>query len=163
MAIMNRGWYLSILSLVIIWVSLVACSRLAQQSGPTQEKLNQRVMAYWDALRKGELENAFDFIEPEANTPKNRYRFISGMSNFDFTEYTIESITISGTKANVKVKRTFTLRPGIIPLPKQSITQTMEEPWIFSEGTWYWEFQEPKSPFVNTGPSRELTPAFKTP
>lgn len=129
---------------------------------PSQEMLKKRISTYWESLIKGDLEKAFKFIRPKARTRQNRLRFSSDMENFTFLNYEIKDITIKENYASVRVKRTFKVQSGIVPVEfKKPISQTLTDQWIFTDGDWHIVLKKTKPLFpesrkeTNTAPGRQ--------
>jgi hypothetical protein len=121
---------------------------LSKKSLTPEEALRKRVAGYWETLIAGNLEEAFVFIEPKGQNIQNRSRFVAGMGNFIFLSYKIEDIKLEGDRASVRVKRTFELQPGLIPLKmKEPAIQTLTDPWVQINGIWYAAFGKPRPPF----------------
>jgi hypothetical protein len=115
-----------------------------------EEALRKRVAAYWETLIAGNLEEAFNFIEPKGQNTQNRHRFTAGMGNFVFLNYKIEDIKLEGDRASVRVKRTFKIQPGSIPLKmKETASQIIADPWVRINDIWYAAYEKPKPPFFN--------------
>jgi hypothetical protein len=124
---------------------ICACSHFLKTNLTPEEVLRKRVAAYWQTLISGDLEKAFNFIEPEGQKIQNRSRFITGMSNFIFLSYNIEDIKLEGDRASVSVKRTFELHPAWIPIEiKEPVSQTLADPWVRINDIWYAAYEKPR-------------------
>jgi hypothetical protein len=126
-----------------------------KQIAKEKENLENRVSAYWEALVAGNTKKAFDFIVPSAQTEANRTRFMNGMSNFRFENYELQEINLSGDEASVGVKRDFQIAPGIIPIEPGSLSQTLQDKWIKTEGKWYISYPKNTSPFPEAGARKQ--------
>jgi hypothetical protein len=136
-----------------------ACSHFSKQTLTPEEALRKRVAAYWETLIAGDLEEAFNFIEPKGQKTQNRSRFIAGMGNFIFLSYRIEDITMEGYRASVRVKRTFKIQPGFIPIViKEPASQTLTDPWVQINDIWYAAYGKPRPPFPNDPKRLKITP-----
>ena len=138
-----------------------SCSYLQKSNVPPEEALKKRVDAHWEALIRDVPEAAFAFVEPKGRKMPNRMRFCSGMGKFIFLDYEIEEIKLFDDRADVRVKRTFKIRPGVIPVElKDPVSQTLTDAWIRIDGIWYIAFEKPRLLFpesrkgTNTAPSR---------
>lgn len=140
--------YFCFAAIVCSFAYLSACSHFSKPSLTPEEALRERVAAYWEKLIAGDLEEAFMFIEPKGQKIQNRSRFIAGMGNFIFMSYEIEDMKVEGDRASVRVKRTFKVQPGLIPLVmKEPVSQTHTDPWARISDIWYVAYEEPKTPF----------------
>ena len=152
--------YFCFTTIVCLFAYLSACSQLWKKSLTPEEALRKRVSAYWETLIAGDLEEAFMFIEPKGQKIQNRSRFIAGMGNFIFLSYKIEDILLEGDRASVSVKRTFKLKPGLIPIEmEEPVSQTLTDPWVRVNGIWYVAYEEPKPPFFEDLKKFQITPS----
>ena len=125
-----------------------------------EEALRKRVAGYWETLIAGDLEEAFNFIEPKGQKTQNRSRFIAGMGNFIFLSYEIEDTMLEGDHAWVRVKRTFKLQPGFIPIEMQEpVSQTLTDPWVRINDIWYAAYGKPRPPFLNDPKRLQIPPS----
>jgi hypothetical protein len=149
--------YFCFTAIVCLFAYLSACSQLWKKSLTPEEALRKRVAAYWDTLITGDLEEAFNFIEPKGQNFQNRSRFTAGMSNFIFLSYSIEDIKLEGDRASVRVKRTFNLQPGLIPLKiKEPASQTLTDPWVRINDIWYAAYGIPRPQFLEDPKSMQI-------
>ena len=151
--------YFKIVVIVCLLGCLNACGYLHKKNIPSKEALEKRISTYWELLIKDDLEKAFKFIEPNAQKMQNRMRFCSGMGKFIFLSYEIEDITIKGDHALARVKRTFKIRPGLIPVELDPINQTLADSWVYVNGLWYIAYKKPKPPLVDNSGRPENPPS----
>jgi hypothetical protein len=159
---MKRSYfdYFCFAAIVCVFAYLSACSHLWEKSLTPEEALRKRVAAYWETLIAGDLEEAFKFIEPKGQKIQNRSRFITGMGNFIFLSYQIEDIMLKNDRASVRVKRTFKLQPGLIPLEiKEPASQTLTDPWVRINDIWYVAYGKPRPPFSEDHKKLQFTPS----
>jgi hypothetical protein len=158
---MNRSLfdYFCFAAIICSFAYLNACSHLSKKSLTPEEALRKRVAGYWETLIAGDLEEAFNFIEPKGQKTQNRSRFIAGMGNFIFLSYEIKDMKMEGDRASVRVKRTFNLQPGLIPLEmKEPAVQTLTDPWVRINDIWYLSYEKPKPPFFEDSKRFQTTP-----
>jgi len=152
--------YFCFAAIICSFAYLNACSHLSKKSLTPEEALQKRVAGYWETLIAGDLEEAFMFIEPKGQKIQNRSRFTAGMSNFIFLSYNIEDIKLKGDRASVRVKRTFNLQPGLIPIEmKEPAIQTLTDPWVRINDIWYAAYGKPRPPFLNDPKRLQTTPS----
>jgi hypothetical protein len=152
--------YFCFAAIICSFAFLNACSHLSKKSLTPEEALRKRVATYWETLIAGNLEEAFIFIEPKGQKIQNRSRFIAGMGNFIFLSYKIEDIKLEGNRALVRVKRTFKLQPGLIPIEiKEPAIQTLTDPWVRINDIWYAAYGNSRTPFFKDTKRLQITPS----
>jgi hypothetical protein len=151
--------YFCFAAIICSFTYLNACSHLSKKSLTPEEALRKRVAGYWETLIAGDLEEAFNFIEPKAQKTQNRSRFIAGMSNFIFLSYEIEDTMLEGDHASARVKRTFKLQPGFIPIEMEPVSQTLTDPWVRINDIWYAAYGKPRPPFLNDPKRLQIPPS----
>ena len=152
--------YFCFATIVCSFAYLSACSHLSKKSLTPEEALRKRVATYWETLIAGDLEEAFNFIEPKGQKIQNRSRFTVGMGNFIFLSYKIEDIKLEGNRALVRVKRTFKLQPGLIPIEiKEPAIQTLTDPWVRINDIWYAAYGNSRTPFFKDTKRLQITPS----
>ena len=151
--------YFCFAAIICSFAYLNACSHLSKKSLTPEEALQKRVAGYWETLIAGDLEEAFRFIEPKGQNIQNRSRFTAGMGNFIFLSYEIEDTMLEGDHASVRVKRTFKLQPGFIPIEMEPVSQTLTDPWVRINDIWYAAYGKPRPPFLNDPKRLQIPPS----
>lgn len=156
-----RYFYFAVIACSVAFLS--ECSLLRHQSVPPEEALRKRVAAYWETLIEDDPEGVFMFLEPKGREKRSRTRFIEGISNFNFLSYKIEDIKLEGDRALVRVKRTFRLQPGWIPLEMKPVSQTITDAWVRVDGIWYGAYVKAILPFPLNSKISNAVPNVRQP
>jgi hypothetical protein len=104
---------------------------LASACGEKPASLEERVTAYWQARRQGQVEKAFEFEVP-GSIEKSAYLKWILTSPISFTTSSITSIDEQGDEATVNLQMQYLL-PGLT----KSVSSSMAEKWIKIRGQWY--------------------------
>jgi hypothetical protein len=105
---------------------------LASACGGKSVSLEERVTAYWQARRQGQVEKAFEFEAP-GSIEKSAYLRQVLTSPISFTTSSITSISNEkGDEATVHLQMQYLL-PGLT----KPVTSSMVEKWIKIRGQWY--------------------------
>jgi hypothetical protein len=132
--------------IVIISLAVNGCASLAAR----EEPLDIRVQGYWNALVKGDMKAAFEYLEPKLKTPDGYGLFVYGNRQVTYVGYTIKKLEINGEQATASVSRTFKVMPGALPIMlDKPLTLTFPQKWIRLDGTWYVAEEKPKNPFLD--------------
>jgi hypothetical protein len=156
---MKRSYfdYFCLAAISCSFACLSACSHLWKKSLTPEDALRKRVATYWETLIAGDLEEAFNFIEPKGQKIQNRSRFTVGMSNFIFLSYKIEDIKLEGDRASVRVKRNFKIQPVMMPIEiKEHVSQTLTDPWVRINDIWYAAYGIPRPQFLEDPKSMQI-------
>lgn len=133
-----KKWYMGTILLIFM---LTACTGLLYTSRMSQEEaLRSRVSAHWDARVQGSPEKAYELLEPKAKEVTSLAVYDNNTNKFDILSYEIQNIDIhlEDNEAMVRVKRSFKIKPGAIPINIDKILeQTTEYRWVFIDGKWY--------------------------
>jgi len=146
-----KKWYMGTILLILM---LTACTGLLQTSRvPSEEALRSRVSAYWDARVQGSPEKAYELLEPKAKEVTSLGAYYNRTNKSDILSYEIQNIDmhLEDNEAMVRLKRSFKIKPGAIPINVDKILeQTSEDRWVFIDGKWYSAYAFPALNFLKS-------------
>lgn len=132
---------------------LISCSTL-NRHGLTKDALRERVTAYWDARVKGDVESAYNLVDPRARKTVSLATYVRRTSQFIIVDYEIKKISADpGAKtASVRVQRSFKINPGA-PVPfrfDKILKQVDDMQWVQYKGKWYMSYGNMPPPVMNS-------------
>ncbi|MBK1722429.1 hypothetical protein CKO23_09240 [Thiocystis violacea] len=111
-----------------------------------EAQLRQRAEGYWQAMRDGEFEKAYDYLDPffKAVTPLNAY--VANMGKIKYAEAKVEDIKIQGPLAEVNTKIRASVPAFKVPTTGAMMSQPEREAlvknrWLWLDGEWVNEFR----------------------
>ena len=125
-------------SLLIITLSLFLLSACA--STVTKEKpIEDRVMARWDVLLKGDLAGAYEFLSPgyRSSVTSLQYQRSILIQKIRWTSAQYASHVCEETTCNVRVTMGFSVYGALPGVKSFDGTQEVEETWVQVGGQWY--------------------------
>jgi hypothetical protein len=109
------------------------------------QTLRERAAAYWAARMAGDDQSQWDLLEPRARGRLTPQEYAAERKGIRYLGYQIETATIDGYFATVKVRLLF---QPILPRMANVSVQTllMDDQWIRVRGTWYRQFEDRQAP-----------------
>ncbi|EGV19386.1 hypothetical protein [Thiocapsa marina] len=101
---------------------------------PDRARLDERVAAYWDAIRIRDLATAYalELGSVDGTLTADAFRRRSDKNVWDLVEYKITTVEIDGEEARLELD-TVVRAPQIAKPLKRS----RADRWVFSKGDWY--------------------------
>ena len=124
-----------ILALCCGLLLLSACATTMQ----TEETLEERTMARWDALLSGDVEAAYEFLSPgyRSSVSLLQYHRSLVLSKVKWTGAKYIEGECEETICNVKILLDFTIYGALPGVKSMDSKQTIEESWLLVKGSWY--------------------------
>ncbi len=114
---------------------LAACATIV----PTEQLIEQRATARWDAILSGNLEDAYAYLSPgyRSSVSSVQYQRSILLKTVRWTgaEY-IESDCVE-TTCKVKISLDYTVYAAIPGVKSYSRSKVIEESWLQLDGSWY--------------------------
>jgi len=114
---------------------LAACATIV----PTEQLIEQRATARWDAILSGNLEDAYAYLSPgyRSSVSSLQYQRSILLKTVHWTgaEY-IESDCVE-TTCKVKISLDYTVYAAIPGVKSYSRSKVIEESWLQLDGSWY--------------------------
>ena len=114
---------------------LSACATTVQ----TEDTLEERAMARWDALLSGDVEAAYEFLSPgyRSSVSLLQYHRTLLLSKVKWTGANYIEADCEETTCNVKILLDFTIYGALPGVKSMDSKQTIEESWLLVKGSWY--------------------------
>ncbi len=125
---------LALLSLVTLaW----GCTAKSSTVG-TEERLRERVTAYWDLRIDGDAVRRWDYWTEAFRSEKPLEDFVRGVSGAAvYTGAGIEKVVIDGNEGHVRLHYDWHVSPSIAPVTPVTKRAAAESIWIFENGDWF--------------------------
>ncbi|UHD14531.1 hypothetical protein [Thiocapsa bogorovii] len=128
--------------LVLLAAVLVTIAPATVLSGeqPERARLDERVAAYWDAIRIRDLATAYtlELGSVDGSLTADAFRRRSDKNVWDVVEYKTTAVEIDGDEARLYLE--MVVRAPQIAKP---LKRTRSDRWVFSKGDW---FRAPAAP-----------------
>lgn len=114
---------------------LSACATTMQ----TENTLEERAMARWDALLSGDVEAAYEFLSPgyRSSVSLLQYHRSLLLSKVKWTGAKYIEGDCEETICNVSILLDFTIYGALPGVKSMDSKQTIEESWLLVKGSWY--------------------------
>lgn len=101
-------------------------------SGPTEERLLERVNKYWEAVKIRDFSTMFQMEAAALKGIMSADTLRRATGHTKLKAFNIKEIKIEGEKAVIRLERIYRVENTAAAVPTVSI-----DPWIFIEGDWY--------------------------
>ncbi len=134
--------------LVQIDLDAAKLANIAQDARPIgdADALRQRADAYWQAMRDGEFDKTYDYLDPffKASTPLERYS--ATMGKIKYAEAKVGEIRIEGPVARVTTNIRASIPEFKMPTTGEVVSRperevAVENTWLWVDGEWVKEFR----------------------
>ncbi|GAB6067983.1 hypothetical protein JCM13664_13020 [Methylothermus subterraneus] len=127
------------LSLVLLTAMLAACATLWLSQ---EERLRQRVVGFWDALKANDLVAMYGYEELSRNPQASLQKYVQSKGGIRYLSYKIQSIRIlNPDEAEVSLEVEYLVPPAI----QKPIKSKIRDRWVKIGGTWYHALRKPGS------------------
>jgi hypothetical protein len=101
-------------------------------SGPTEERLLERVHKYWEAVKFRDFTTMFQMEAAALKGIMSADTLRRATGHTKLKAYNIKELKIEGEKAVIRLERIYRVENTNSAVPTVTI-----DPWIFIEGDWY--------------------------
>lgn len=113
-------------------ITQAACDRAAQQAkNITEQQVKQRAQLRWDALVKGDLKTAYDYLSPSVRSLQSYDEYLRKIHRRVWTAATVSEVRCEETVCTVQV--TITFNASRFP----NMSSNLEESWIKVDNEWW--------------------------
>ena len=126
-----------------VFLTGLCCSLLLLSScaitTPTDESVEERAMARWDALLSGDLAGAYEFLSPgfRSSVSSAQYQKSLLLKRVAWTNAKYIESECTETTCKVSILLGYTMRGGLPGVKSFDGNEVINESWIQSDGKWH--------------------------
>ncbi len=122
------------------WLLLVAVTGCATLWMSQEERLRQRVVGFWEALKAGDLVAMYDYEELSRDPKLSLQKYVQGKGAVRYLGYEIKSIRLVNPK---EAEVTLAVEVLIPPVIREPIRSEIKDFWVRIGNTWYHARRKP--------------------
>lgn len=120
----------------------------------TQERLEQRVTAFWQALLNADSAAAYALFDPYFRLRMRESEYVAQSGRVKHHRFQLKDVTLQGNIAQVTVEFVYEIPQMTLPLggtyARPETPAAVRETWLFIDGQWYKEYHNEIGDFAFT-------------
>ncbi len=120
---------------IIVLVGMLGCATLGSKN--SEDRLRERVEAYWQARMKGDIEGQYRLEEVSTTKEASLLQYAKKKPVAEILGYKIEDIQINPEKTEASVRLSVDHKWMLAGIPRTQITSSLMEKWVFINNDWY--------------------------